>query len=150
MSLQQEITIANQIVGEMREALEATPQWKALRAQEALLKGLIRRAEEEAKAKETDAIARLVALGFEARTGHSFDGYDSDGSNLTWVICHSSRPKLDHAYDGKYENRFDFLGNQEPDTERNWVLSYGETQEKAWEGALEATQSEINEALAGV
>jgi hypothetical protein len=137
-----------------KEVLEALPEWKFLQEASQLVSQIeaeIHAEEERLKKKnEERSKQEIITAGFELRAGHTTgstnhrDWQSDKGEPWTFLIVHSSRPQVKHVSESSRGESISTVDDS--DFNQEWLLGHGETEEEAWEDALENwVDSEIKE-----
>jgi hypothetical protein len=128
-----------------KETLEALSEWQFLQEANQLVSQLETeiRTEEKRLKKESEERSKqeIIDAGFEVRTGHTTgstnhrDWQSDDGEPWTFLIVHSSRPQVKHVSESSRGESISTIDGS--DFNEEWLLGHGETEEEAWEDAIE-------------
>lgn len=132
------------------DVLEALPEFKHLvecRSVVSKLERQIKVEQEHIAALQVEQIKQeILTAGFKVRHGHTTgstnhrDWQSDNGEPWTFLIVHSSRPQIAHVSESsRGESYTDIDGHN---FNENWVLGYGETEEEAWEDAIDTWKEE--------
>jgi hypothetical protein len=139
-----------------QSALNALPEFQRLIEAEQVVKNLndLKKAEvDRLNAEKVEQVKEeIIKAGFEVRKGHSTSStnhkhWQSDeGEPWTVLIVHNSRPEVRHVSESSTKETFSTVDKSE--FQEQWLLGHGETEEEAWENAIESWNDEETRAAA--
>jgi hypothetical protein len=143
--LKRQLAQAVEVESICRTALESLQEFRDLQEAVQAVKELRKQIDlEQSKINGENAQRmkqEIIAAGFEIRTGHTTgstnhrDWQSDNGEPWTFLIVHASVPQVTHVSESSRGE--DFVMADDSDFNEAWLLGHGETEDEAWEVALE-------------